>query len=250
MDTTEYRLRPIAAIMYLQDAFARYCALKRMAAYDLFAINQYWVVAGFNISFIGNMPFWSEEIEVEIWISEITKLKIYTDYRIYSHGKIFAEGDAVWFILDKRSKKPVTTDTVLQRFEICEEFVLGRHTKFSPVPAAGKIAEIIHTNNLSDIDFNNHVNNKSYINIAEMTMSENFKAENRIKKLHIKFNKETFLQDTLTCCTYKTEIANTFTHIIKKDDISVCDISTVWERKIKTESIVNCDLDVKKEKIQ
>ena len=46
MDLYEYRLRPISAIMYLQDAFARYTATKRMAAYDLFASNQYWVVNG------------------------------------------------------------------------------------------------------------------------------------------------------------------------------------------------------------
>ena len=31
MDLFEYRLRPISAIMYLQDAFARYTATKKMA---------------------------------------------------------------------------------------------------------------------------------------------------------------------------------------------------------------------------
>ncbi len=34
MDLFEYRLRPISAIMYIQDAFARFCATKKMAAYN------------------------------------------------------------------------------------------------------------------------------------------------------------------------------------------------------------------------
>ena len=55
MDLFEYRLRPISAIMYLQDAFARYCATKRVAAYDLFPENMYWVVTEFNIEFINDI---------------------------------------------------------------------------------------------------------------------------------------------------------------------------------------------------
>ena len=35
MDVRKHRLRPISAVMYLQDTFARYCATRRMAAYDL-----------------------------------------------------------------------------------------------------------------------------------------------------------------------------------------------------------------------
>ena len=61
MDLFEYRLRPISAIMYLQDAFARYTATKKMAAYDLFATNQIWIVAEFHVEFVQDLPFWSEE---------------------------------------------------------------------------------------------------------------------------------------------------------------------------------------------
>ena len=71
MDMGEYRLKPISAIMYMQDAFARYCATKKVAAYDLFPQNLFWVVGEFNIEFCSQLPFWSEEITTEVWISEI-----------------------------------------------------------------------------------------------------------------------------------------------------------------------------------
>lgn len=244
MDLNHYRLRPISAIMYLQDAFARYTATKRMAAYDLFATNQYWVVAGFNIAFVEDLPFWSEEIGINIWISEVSKLKIYTDYELTYKNKIFAKGNALWFIIDKNTKKPIKANIVSERFEICNQLTLGEHKKFDIPECVEKFIEITHQNNLSDLDFNNHVNNKSYINLADMSLPNEYKDSHILKQLNIKFNKETFLGDILKCTTYKTDNSNVFNHIIEKDGESVCDISTVWEEKTYKTTITNAALDV------
>jgi medium-chain acyl-[acyl-carrier-protein] hydrolase len=246
MDLFEYRLRPISAIMYIQDAFARLCGTKRLAAYDLFSTNQYWIVTEFNIIFVDELPFWSEEIAVNIWISEITKLKIYSDYEIIYKNKPFAKGNALWFIVNKETKRPAKTDIAAEKFNICNELALGEHKKFILPDVKEKVSEIIHTNNLSDIDFNKHVNNKSYINLAEMTANDEFRKTHTLKSLNIRFNKETFLGDTLTCSTYKTNIDNTYTHIVEKDGISVCDISTSWTKKEIKNNIVNYDLEIKR----
>ncbi len=248
MDICEYTIRPISVIMYLQDAFARFCATKKMAAYDLFKPNQYWIVTEFNIDFIDNLPFWSEEIEVSIWISEISKIKIYTDYEIKYKNKTFAQGNALWFIIDRNTKRPEKTDVVAERFNVIDNLVLGEHKKFILPESKELIREIKHTNNLSDLDFNNHVNNKSYINLAEMTSTNEFRSEHTLKSLNIRFNKETFLGDTLTCRTYKTNLEKQFTHIIEKDGISVCDISTTWREKTPRVGIVDYDMDVKNER--
>jgi len=248
MDLFYYRLRPISAIMYLQDAFARFCATKELAAYDLFKTNQYWIVTEFNIDFIDDLPFWSEEIKVEIWISEITKLKIYTDYKIMYEDKVFAKGNALWFIIDKISKRPAKTDFAAQKFEINNELTLGEHKKFVLLENEEKVSEITHTNNLSDLDFNKHVNNKSYINLAEMTANDDFRANHTLKSLNIKFNRETFLGDNLICTTYKTNTPLTYNHVVEKDGISVCDISTSWEAKTPKTDIVTYPLKVKSEK--
>lgn len=248
MDLFEYRLRPISAIMYLQDAFARYTATQRMAAYDLFSKNLYWVVAEINMDFAESLPFWSEEIGVNIWFSEVSKLKIYIDYELTCNGKSFAKGNALWFLINSETKRPARADEIAEKFEVCDELVLGEHKKFVLPESTEVYAKINHTNNLSDIDFNKHVNNKSYINLAEMTAPDEFKRTRRLKNLHIRFNKETFLGDVLTCTTNKTENPNQFTHIIEKDGVSVCDIATVWEEKQISENIVEANLKVKSEK--
>ncbi len=245
MDLFEYRLRPISAIMYIQDAFARLCATKKMAAYDLFATNQIWIVTEFNIDFIEVLPFWSEEIEVSIWISEITKLKIYTDYEIKYKGKSVAKGNALWFVIDKETKRPARTNIIAERFDVCNELTLGEHKKFVLPHPTEVYAKIEHKNNLSDIDFNKHVNNKSYINLAEMTAPIEFRKTKTLKTISIRFNQETFLNDMLTCTTSKTEIPDTYSHIIEKDGVSVCDIATTWIPKSNTETIVEYNLDLK-----
>ena len=248
MDLNEYRLRPISAIMYLQDAFARFCATKKMAAYDLFPKNLYWIVSEFNIEFCDDFPFWSEEISTEIWISEITKLKIYTDFKLYYNGKEFAKGNGCWFILDQITKRPAKTDIITEHFNICPELVLGEHKKFTLEEQTEKVSEINHKNNLSDLDFNNHVNNKSYINIAEASATDEFRKTRTLKTLNIKFNKESFLDDILICSTFKTNIPDTYVHRITKDGDSVCDIQTCWTDKKISQEILNYDLKVKSEK--
>ena len=248
MDLQAYRLRPVSAIMYVQDCFARFMATKEMAAYDLFPKNIYWVVGEFNIDFTDNLPFWSEEIEVEIWISELSKLKIYTDFNIYYNGEVFSQGNACWFLIDTEKKRPIQVNIFSNKFDVCNEFVLGEHHKFSFPKTIEKTSEILHTINLSDIDFNCHVNNKSYINLVEMTESNEFKQNNIIKQLNVRFNRETFLGDILKCSTYKTDNENLIAYKIKKEEESVCEITALWETRPEAADILHYDLKVKQEK--
>lgn len=247
MDLNEYRLRPVSAIMYVQDAFARFTATKKMAAYDMFPQNIYWVIGEFNINFADIMPFWSEEITVEVWFSELSKLKIYTDFNIYSNNNLFAKGNACWFLINTETKRPVKAENYSDKIEVCEDFVLGEHKKLIVPDLTEKISEITHKINLSDLDFNGHVNNKSYINIAELTIENEFRKTHSIKSMSIKFCKETFMNDILFCSTYKTNNENMFVHKIEKDSISVCEIATFWENLKSSENILNADLPVKNE---
>ena len=231
MDLNDYRLKPISAIMYLQDAFARFCATKHMAAYDLFPKNLYWVIAELDIEFSAVLPFWSEEVKVEIWISELTALKIFTDFKLYCRNTVFAQGNGCWFILDQATHHPVKTDILAAKFETCPELTLGEHKRLSMLKPVEKIGSLEHTMSLSDIDFNGHVNNKSYITVAEATLSDDFKKTHVLKHLRISFKRESFLGDTLSCSTFSTEMPLTYLHRLTKGDSAVCDIQSCWEKR-------------------
>ncbi len=249
MDLNNYRLRPISAIMYLQDTFARYCATKNLAAYDLFSQNLFWVIGEFTVEFVDELPFWSEPIKTEIWISEISKLKIYTDFVIYHDNKVFAKGNTCWFLLDKNSKRPVKTDIIADKFEVVDEFVLGEHKKFDLGQITEKVNEITHKINLTDLDFNNHVNNKSYINIAAAATLEELRKTKVLKKINVKFSRESYFDDILVCSAYRSDVPDSYIYKIEKDDVSICDIKTLWEIKTFKTQINDYNLKVKSEKI-
>lgn len=86
-----------------------------------------------------------------------------------------------------------------------------------------------------------------YTATKKMTAPDEFRKTRVLKNLHIRFNKETFLDDILICTTNRTELPDTYTHIIEKDGISVCDIVTVWEEKNSKNNIIDYNLDVKNE---
>ena len=77
-----YRLKPISVIMYFEDCVARYMTLKNLAAFDIVGEHLYWVVSDFNLKFEKELPFWSEPIEITVWVSEISQLKVYVDFEL------------------------------------------------------------------------------------------------------------------------------------------------------------------------
>ena len=102
-----------------------------------------------------------------------------------------------------------------------------------------------HNINISDIDFNNHTNNKSYLHIAAMALPEDFRKTHLLKTIQVRFNKETFIGDNLICRVYKTEQENRFLHRLDKDGVPVCDVIASWKNIEPYTTIVDYDLKVK-----
>lgn len=241
-----YRIKPISVIMYFQDSFARYLTTKNLAAFHIIQDNLYWVISDFNIDFSDDLPFWSEKINVEIWLSEITKLKIYSDFTLSYKGKIFAKGNSCWYILDSNTRRPVSTDLIKGKVDLISEFAICEHKKMTAEKSLEKLNEITHTINISDIDFNKHVNNKSYINLAESTFDDDYKKTHHIKNMHVKFIKESFLKDTLICSLYKTETPDLFVNKITKNNEEIFYMSAKWAENSINKSINDIDLELMK----
>ena len=241
-----YRIKPISVIMYFQDCFARYLTTKNLAAFHIIRDNLYWVVTDLNIVFSDDLPFWSEKINVKIWLSEITKLKIYSDFKLSYDGKVFAKGNSCWYILNSDTKRPVATDFVKDKVDLTGEFAIGEHKKFNIENPDEKINEITHTINISDIDFNKHVNNKSYINLAESTFGDEYKKTHHIKNIQVKFIKESFLKDNLNCVLYKTTTPDLFVNKITKNGEEIFYMVTTWTKNLSEKSINDIELELLK----
>lgn len=77
--TPLYRLTPNAMLMYFQDSFARLMTIHGVAAFDIVKQQRMWVITEVQMDIQPTVTYWSEDFTVEIWVSELTSLRIYCD---------------------------------------------------------------------------------------------------------------------------------------------------------------------------
>ena len=217
-----YRLTKIAAVKFFQETFAMYCTKYNLAAFDVCDQNIVWVISDLHVEYTSSMPYWTEEFEVEIWISEKTALRTYADFRIYYKGKEIAKGDSCWYLLDKNTRRPIKSQDILSIFPVCEEKVFEQKNKKMYKIEGEKISEKTHTVTVRDLDFNFHVNNLSYIWLALETVPPEILEKYEANSYCVKFVKEAYLEDNLVCELYKQDNNYTARIYNKEDSADVC----------------------------
>lgn len=241
-----YRLKPLSLLMFFQDCFARYLTFKNLAAFDVSDENIFWVIAECSLEITDILPFWSEEVVVKTKITEFSKLKIYVDYEIFHNEKLFAKGESCWFILDTETRRPLPVSRISERIGLPDGFCLRKHSKKVNTPALNKIKEISHIANYNDTDFNNHVNNRVYLNLAEVAFNKDLSEKTFPEYLYVKFIKESFEGDNLECSVYDTDRENFLTGEIRVNGEIVCHTETKRHPEKDLPSVNDVDLSVRK----
>ncbi len=227
-----YRMTPNAILLYYQDCWARYMGCLHLAAFDVVKQNAMWVISRFSAFFHTDKVFWSDDIEVTVWNSEIGAVRLFSDFEVtkVSTGETIAHGFACWSLIDTVRRRPVSLDTVRSQMPVLEQFTEEGHKKYSPEGELQPLTKIEHKVNTINLDFNGHVNNRTYLSIAMQTATPDFVHHHRIKQLTITWLHETFLGDTLTCQLLGTAVANSFIHNITNNEGKiVAQILTSWE---------------------
>ena len=239
-----YRMFPMSALGYFEDCFARYAASKYLAAFDVVDKGLYWVISEIDFRFEGEQPFWSESFQVDLWISEKSKIKIFCDFTMSYHGKVFAKGNSCWLVLDKNRKRPAATTLLDGKMEVVDELIIGEHGKFEWRESGDVLHSLTHQVNMGDIDFNRHVNNRTYLNLAVACHAETFGYENTIRSIKVRFGQECFMGDTLVCTEYGLG-ENTCSYKLEKDGSTVCNVIIEWEKLEKKTPIEEYPLAVR-----
>lgn len=240
-----YRITPHAILLYFQDCFARYMGCLHLAAFDLVKEQKMWIITEFAAEMPDVETFWTEDVEVTMWISEISALRTYSDYYIKKAGTdiVIAKGTSCWCLMNTETRRLETTASVAPKITVLPEIMLS-HKKMRFQNDGELLKSETHKVNLLDLDFNGHVNNRSYLNIAMLTATEDFLESYRMSTLVIHWLHETYLDDTLVCNlhslgdldflhtltnskgTVAAEIYSSWQPILNQSDISV-----VLERK-------------------
>ncbi|MDP4289790.1 MAG: thioesterase [Bacteroidota bacterium] len=157
----------------------------------------FWVLSRAKIEFL-SIPSLGDEILIETWPRGIDKLFALRDFLIYDgKNSLIAKATTSWLMIDHKTKRPLRTDSMLQKIPQFE-------TKNAIEEICGKIVpcpntELIHEArvNYVDIDINQHLNNVKYIEyILNCFPIDNYKSR-RINRLQVNFLCESKYNDTL-----------------------------------------------------
>ncbi|MBQ7996199.1 MAG: hypothetical protein IJ249_00850 [Paludibacteraceae bacterium] len=226
---TGYRMTPSAVLLYYQDCWARYMGCLHLAAFDIVKKNLMWVISEFNAWTTGETVYWGDDIEVTVWNSEISALRVYAEFRITkTGGKEVAHGYGVWTLLDTVARRLAPNTPLAPMMTALPQFTTDGHKKHR-FPTGGTLEQQIeHRVNPINLDFNGHVNNRTYLSIAMQTANEQFMNAFAIRSFAIHWLHETFLNDILTCSVYAFESGVYVHSIANREGKAVAEIYSEW----------------------
>ena len=237
--TPLYRLTPNALLMYFQDSFARLMTIHHLAAFDIVKQRRMWVITEVQMDVRPTVTYWSEDFTVELWVSELTSLRIYCDFRIFSSARsgaqqLIASGTSQWNILNLDTKRLEPTDFLADKLTVVAESadgqpLTGSHKKVRfPKPQTCDM-QMAHKATRLDLDFNFHVSNRSYVSIALLTMPDDVLATQALTSVAVHWLRETYLDDTLTCSMSYIEAGRYLHTLTNAEGAVVCELLSQWQ---------------------
>ena len=229
--TPLYRLTPNALLMYFQDSFARMMTIHHVAAFDIVKQHRMWIITEVQMNIQPVVTFWSEDFTVELWVSELTSLRIYCDFRIVrkDNEQLIASGNSQWNILNLDTKRLETTDFLADRLTVVPSLMTGSHKKIRFPKAQSVDMQMEHRATRLDLDFNFHVSNRSYVSIALLTMPDEVLSSQTLTSFTVHWLHETYLDETLTCRLSHTDDGRYLHAITNSEGVVVCELMSKWQ---------------------
>lgn len=239
--TAHYVLTPNAMLMYAQDCFARMMTLCRVAAFDVVKDHRMWVITEYTADIQSTPAFWSEDIVVELWVSEMTSLRIYTDFRITraDDERLVASGAFQMNILNNETHRLEPTDFLHGRFAVVPVLMTPGHKKRRFPKATAPLVQMEHQVSRLDVDFNGHMGNRSYIDMALLAVPDEMLCSHRLAQMTVHWLHESHLGDRLLCQTCRIDgEPDSLLHTITNDaDATVCEMLSRWQPASETPDI-------------
>lgn len=231
-DIDQYYNITINAIMsYFQDNIARFLASGHIGPHDATERGMNWLINEFHGYMSGEMPSWPEAVDVEVWLGELSGVRVYADFKMRDpQGNEFAHGTSTWLLVDTQTRRPVRCHDIQELVAMHDAAAATRHGRFA-FPAGGTyMRSLKHTIAATDLDFNGHTNNQNYVHLAVAMVTEEFAGTHKLKEAHVKFQQETFLGEEIECALYDMGGDTYASRITKTSDGSqACEILSVWD---------------------
>ena len=128
-----------------------------------------WILTDWLLE-ITAYPKYGDKLMARTWSETVRQpLACMRDFELYCNGEIVAKGLTKWVLVDLNTNRPLkVSPELIEKYQPEEKFVFGdlKMPKIT-LPAANTFTgETKITLRRSDIDFNNHVHNLTYLDFA------------------------------------------------------------------------------------
>jgi acyl-ACP thioesterase len=226
---------PQAICRYLQEAAGNHAVKLGFTSEAMTQHGQMWVLSQLSLR-MSSYPRGQERILIETWpVYRGSTVRGYRSFTLRDcQGNILGLASSMWLLLNKETRRPLRLPATLA------EFVSPGHepeflhapasADFSGAPQAMREFEIRG----SDIDWNLHVNNVSYLEWALETLPAEMRLRNKIVELDISFLAEGKYGSSIEaeCFAVANEDA-TFLHKIveRENKQTLALLRTRWQTK-------------------
>ena len=132
-------------------------------------------------------------------------------------------------LMNANTRKLDSTDKVEPKIPVLPEMMTATHRKVRFPKEGTALKQISHKVNQLDLDFNGHVNNRSYVSIAMLTVPDEFLTAHRTNRFVIHWLRESYLGENLTCTLRQIDV-NSYVHLIDKENgETAAEIFSAWE---------------------
>ena len=242
----QYRLTIDGLLTFHENTIARYLTSLGLAAFDMQKQDKTWVISEINLALPEPPTMWSEDVEVSVWVSEMSSLRVWMDFTVREvHSeKTTARGNSCWSLISMSERKLVSCEGLIPESELVPEFAAGPHRKRALMKFSEEPSETLkHTINLVDLDFNGHTNNRRYVQMALVCFGQEFLAGHRPDFLNIRFIRESRMGDTIGNETHATSDPAAFVgQIFNGKGEELCRVSSHWVEKEPVPDIAEVNL--------
>ena len=158
-------------------------------------------------------PKWDSELEIKTWVREFSKISSWREFEIYCEGEKVGIAISEWVVIDTlKNSLGKMTDEMVEKYGVYEKTAYDKNLtgRLKEPENLQKIYE--YTARRRDLDTNNHVNNKIYLEYAYDALPKDLSFNN----IEIYYKKQIKLGDIISCF-YSNE-GNEHTVVIKSAD--------------------------------
>ena len=234
----DYSMKLTAAAAYFQDTVASFMTTRYIAAFDMIKEDIIWVVSDITFKAGEKKAMWRNVVTSEVELTELTAFRAYFDYKLKSDdGSVYATGTGIWSPVNLATGRPAAISSFCEIRELADDASSIKHGKLRYIPAGEQILETSYPVTFSDIDFNKHMCNRAYLDFALRGLPEEFKDAHTVKEYMIKFVRQTYLADTVTCRYYRSPGNDNLylVRLLNAKDEEVCLIQVEWTASAKEE---------------